>query len=126
MNYLAILVASIAAFLLGWLWYMPFFGDMWKKLTKVKENKEGMGLTMLLGFITTLITAIVLSIIMQAAGMNNPVLGIIAGLLLWFGFVGPYTFSRVLYEKSPMTLWIINNGYALASLMIMGLIIGLW
>lgn len=59
-NYLAVLVAAIASMILGYLWYGPLFGNMWKQLMgftdkDMKKMKMSPKTSMILGFITALV-----------------------------------------------------------------------
>jgi len=52
-NCLAVLVASLASFLLGWVWYCPLFGKLWSKENKVKMQKKPEPIKLLYNFILT-------------------------------------------------------------------------
>jgi hypothetical protein len=52
--------------------------------------------------------------------------GLAIGLLNWLGFVAVASISTVTYEKRPLGLFLITNGYNLISMMIMGAIIAVW
>ena len=72
-NYLAVLVATIASFVSGFLWYGPLFGKKWQKMMNFTEKSmKSMNLTpmkaMTLGLITTLITVYVLAMFIKVAG----------------------------------------------------------
>ncbi|MGC9355126.1 MAG: DUF1761 domain-containing protein, partial [Mariniphaga sp.] len=42
-NYLAVIVAALSSFMVGWIWYGPLFGKSWMKLHGFTEEelKEG-------------------------------------------------------------------------------------
>lgn len=48
------------------------------------------------------------------------------GFCLWLGFIAVTTLSQVIYENRPMQLFVINNGFRLLSLVIMGAIVATW
>ena len=39
-NYLSVLIAAIASFVLGWIWHGPIFGKAWMKETKFSESDK--------------------------------------------------------------------------------------
>ena len=56
MNYLAVFVAAVVVFIIGYLWYSPFlFGNLWMKLSNIsikdvnKSKKKGKYLNLLGG-----------------------------------------------------------------------------
>ena len=73
-NYLAVLVATIAAFAVGALWYGPLFGRQWRVLMNYSEGHAGtpsggegmpMASAMVGGFFATLILVYVLAVLMR-------------------------------------------------------------
>ncbi len=129
MSYLAIIVAAVAQFILGWLWYGPLFGKRWMSLMGINPqsiNREGMGKTLVWTFIGSLVTAGVLRKFATMVGATTVGAGVGLGALVWFGFIATVTLAGVLYEKRPVKLYILNNGYQLVSLVVMGAIVAAW
>jgi hypothetical protein len=52
--------------------------------------------------------------------------GLMGGFFGWFGYIAPVTLSTKLYEKKPWGLWILDNGFWLISLLVMGIILSVW
>jgi hypothetical protein len=52
--------------------------------------------------------------------------GIALGAMVWLGFIATVTLASVLYEKRSVNLYILNNGYQLVSLVVMGAIVAAW
>ncbi len=133
-NWLAVLVAGISAFVLGGIWYSPgLFGNAWMKENKLslEEIKKGnKGKIFGLAFIISLIMAANLAMFLvdpkEGCGPKIDIsFGTIAGLLagIWvFGFVAIHG----LFEHKSLRLILINGGYSLVALGLMGAIIGLW
>ncbi|HLD40497.1 MAG TPA: DUF1761 domain-containing protein [Candidatus Nanoarchaeia archaeon] len=133
-NYIAIMVAAVAAHVLGFLWYGPLFGKKWASMMKFTEkNKEkakgkGMAKLYVLSFIGSLVTAFVLSLFIGPAfdvvsGMIN---GAIVAALIWIGFMATKALGGVLWEEKSWKLYFLNVSYDLVSLVAMGVIIGAW
>lgn len=129
MNLVAIVVAAIAQFIIGWIWYGPLFGKTWMSMMGMSQqsmSREGMGKTMILSFVGSLVTAAVLSMLVGWMGAKTLNAGIAAGFWAWLGFVATVTLSAVLYAKMSWNLYILNNAYYLVSLAVMGAILAKW
>jgi len=130
-NYIAVLVAAVVAFIIGGLWYSPFvLGKQWMKLrgmdpASMKGMAFPMGL-MVQEFITTLVMAFVISQFAMWVGAFGPVAGLVLGFWLWLGFVATTMFSATLWEKYPLGLFVINAGLRLVNILAMAAIIAWW
>ncbi|OLC41262.1 MAG: hypothetical protein AUH75_06600 [Gemmatimonadetes bacterium 13_1_40CM_4_65_7] len=129
MNWVAIVIAAIAQFIIGWIWYGPLFGKTWMSMMGMSQqsmSREGMRKTMTLTFIGSLVTAAVLSMLVGWMGAKTLSAGIAAGFWAWLGFVATVTLGGVLFAKMSWNLYILNNAYQLVSLAVMGAILAKW
>ena len=129
MSYLAVIVAALAQFVLGWLWYGPLFGKKWMSLMGINPqsiNREGMGKTLVWTFIASLVTAGVLRKFATMVGATSVGAGVALGAMVWLGFIATVTLAGVLYEKRSVNLYALNNAYQLVSLVVMGAIVAAW
>jgi hypothetical protein len=128
LNYWAILVAALSTFLIGGLWYSPaVFGKAWMKENKfTEEDTKGGNLVKIFGlsFILGLIAAINLAMFMGPE--NRPEMGALWGFLAGFGWVATFVGTHYLFERKSFTLFLINAGYSIVALTIMGVIIAWW
>jgi len=125
MNLLAVLVAGIAYFVLGIIWYsQAVFGKQWMKMTGVKEMKPT-PVNMVVGLVISIIPAYVLAGLVDFMAPVTLMSGLLAGLLAWIGFVATLSLAPVLWEKKPLNLYLLNNAYNLVSFLLMGAIIAL-
>jgi hypothetical protein len=101
-NYLAIIIAAIAQFIIGAIWYMPLFGNLWGKIhgmEKVsKEERQKMMKSMwpflALQFLVTLVTTFVLAIFITYQPTWN---AYAMAAFFWIGFVVPTQVSGVIF-----------------------------
>jgi hypothetical protein len=122
--------------IVGALWYGPLFGKKWMALVGMSEGElnaakaRGMGKLYALAFVGSLLMSYVLAHALVFAsfylGVFGASSGIMVGIWNWLGFVAPVTLSTVLWENKPWKLWVLNNGYYLVSLTVMGIILALW
>lgn len=129
LNWLAIVVATLAFYALGAIWYSPFaFGKIWMNetgITKEKAQKANMlkvmGLTLLFSFIMAVNLALF---------MNSPEIGAkegaMYGFFTGFGWIAMSIFVSGQYEFRSTRYMLINAGYNIAGLTIMGVILGAW
>ena len=130
-NYLAVLVAAIAAMAIGFLWYGPLFGKEWKKLMgftdkSMKEMKMTPMQAMIGGFITTLIMSYILAHFIDYAQSATFMDGAVAGTWIWLGFIATVQLGIVLWEGKPVKLYVINTLHYLVALIVMGGILAIW
>jgi len=128
LNWLAIIVAAVSAFILGSLWYSPLmFLDRWMKetgLTKDSTKNTNMGKIFGLAFLLSLIASFFLAMFI---GTNaGAAFGALAGFMAGLGWV--FTFMGIIYlfESRTFAHFLINAMYSIVSLTIMGFIIGVW
>ena len=133
-NWIAVIVAAVAHFIIGFLWYSVFFMKPWMKemgLDKLtpKQRKEGMKempKSMAINFVTLLVTAWVLDWIILALKVPGAMGGIQAGFWIWLGFFATTLVNTVIWEKKSWKLYGINASHHLAGLLAMGIILGAW
>ncbi len=76
--------------------------------------------------IASAVTAFVLVHFIRYAGANSALLGAAMGVLAWLGFTAMPSLGYVLYNSRKPRLSLIDNGYHLAGMVIMGAILGGW
>jgi|ETNmetMinimDraft_2_1059921.scaffolds.fasta_scaffold110298_2 hypothetical protein len=128
LQYLPVLAAAVVSFIVGMLWYSPaLFGKTWMSLSGVKMNKgkkKGMSGVMLTAFIANLVMAYVFVYLMSMVGYANAGSGVVLGFWLWLGFFATSLLGSVLWEQKPFNLYLINAGYQLVNLVVMGAVLG--
>ena len=130
-NYLAVLVAAVASFLLGWLWYGPLFGKPWMKLMNFDKNSmKSMKLSpvtaMILGFLTYLVIAYVLAGFISILNSATIVEGIKIAFWIWLGFIATTTLGSFLWEGKSIKLYLLNNAYNLLNILVIAVILTAW
>jgi hypothetical protein len=128
LNYWAILAAAVSTFLIGGLWYSPaVLGKIWMRengFTEADMKKGNMAKIFGLAFILGLISAINLAMFLGPTA--DVTMGGFYGFLAGFGWVATFVGTHYLFERKSFTLFLINAGYSVIALTVMGLIIGGW
>jgi len=129
LNFLAVLLAAIANYVLATIWYALLFNKVWKKLTGITDMKP-QPMNMVLSFVGAFVMSFVLYHMIVFGNnffkMSDITGGLMAGFHSWVGFIAPVTLMTKLYEKKPWGLWVLDNGFWLISLLVMGIILSLW
>ncbi len=130
LNYLAIIVASIAYFAVGAVWFNPkVFGAAWMKghnlAPPTEEDKKGMGKLMGVTFVYCFIATVALACLITIINSTTWILGMKVGLVAG-------TFSAVsiamthMYTKKSFSLSVIDASYHVVGLIIAAIILSLW
>lgn len=127
LNWWAILVATAAAFVLGYVWYGPVFGKAWvAALGKTEDEIQPSPTPFVVSFVAALATCVVVAALMSGLGMTGAADGAVLGLLTGIGFIAASTASDTAFCGWSWKLWAIQAGYRIVYSAIMGAIIGGW
>lgn len=128
-NWLALAVAVLAKVILGALWYSPIaFVGPWSRLAGVTQEqmKSSMPKALPVDIISGILMAFVLVHAVRYAGAVGVGQGAAVGFFNWLGFVAATHITGVFWERRPFGLFLINAGYLLVALLIMGAILASW
>ncbi len=131
-SFLAVLVAALVSFMVGWLWYSSvLFGPTWMRLNGMTKKstsgkKKGMMTSMIVGFIAQIVMSWVLAVFIVSTNSVGLMNGMIVAFWTWLGFVATIGLGSVLWDSKPMQLFWINTLHWLVSLLIMGALLGAW
>ncbi|HVW97344.1 MAG TPA: DUF1761 domain-containing protein [Mucilaginibacter sp.] len=127
-NWLAVVVAGLSAFLVGGIWYSkPLFGNAWMAESQLTaEQIQAGNKGKIFGFTAVFSLLMAVNLGMFLADVKTDMSwGATAGFL-----AGIWTFCAIaihsLFELKSWRYIFINGGYSLVSLTLMGAIIGAW
>ena len=126
MNWLAIIIATIANMVIGTLWYGNWaFGKSWIKLSG-HQMGEGMQVGPLYGLtaLAALVQAITMAWFIGQTGATSGSAGGIVGLYVGLGFIATAMFAEVLFAGRHPRLYAITAGYSVVAAIVQGAIIG--
>ena len=131
LNWLHILVASIAYFAIGAIWYSFLFQKQWIRYHNIDmnnpEGKKGVGLIMLTSFIWTLITVTAQAVLVSKMSIDGGILSAVKiGLTTGVCFSALAISTTYLYLKKPLGLHLIDGGYHVAGQIVAAIILVLW
>jgi hypothetical protein len=129
---LPVLVAALAAFLIGVLWYSPLlFAKAWVRANgytpeKLAAMQANAARAYAGSFVAFVVMASVLGLLIRHIGADSAGDGAAWGFHTWLGFALPIGFTANLYSDKPSVAFLIDAGYQLVYMTVMGAILGGW
>jgi hypothetical protein len=137
-NYLAIVVAAIAAWLAGAAWYnvlaKPWVAAQGRTMEEFKAKQEAIKgspaayAPFIIAFVAALVMAWCVAGLLGHLGPGQVTLrnGVISAAFVWFGFVLTTMAVNYAFGERGLKLAAIDSGYWLLALVIQGAILGAW
>lgn len=130
MNYVAILVAAVAAFVVSSVWY-GVFGQQLSDLSGVNSNADSgetkaPGWKLLVEFGRSLIVASVLAGLASRTDITDWTSALLLGLALWIAFPVVLLAGSVIHENVPWKLAAGHSGDWLLKLLAVTVIVSVW
>ncbi|MDB5170203.1 MAG: hypothetical protein JWN82_599 [Candidatus Saccharibacteria bacterium] len=129
-NYLAVLLATVAAMVVGYVWYNPkVFGNAWIKLAKIDPKASNMTWSMGSALVGSFLMAFVLAHLTFLANSfyNNEFIydALLTGFWVWLGFQFLRPFMHDQFNQRRKKESLIHMGNDFVTIMVMALVIGL-
>ncbi len=132
LNIWAIVVAGIATFMIGGVWYTALFGKAWQIAhrysdEKVKELQANFSPLLNFGtmIVCYLIVALTMSLIIQATGVNTVGGGITLGFLVWI-IIACVVLTGHISTDVAFGGYLIDVSYQLIYCVGTGALLGIW
>jgi hypothetical protein len=124
LNYLAILIAAVAAFAWGAAYYMTLSKQWLAAVGRVEPNKSAT--PFIISFIALVVMSWVLAGLVGHLGAGQVTIknGIISALFVWVGFVVTTVFVNNAYPGRKYILSVLDSIHWLGALVIEGAVIG--
>ena len=127
MEYVYVLVAGLAGFIFGAVWY-GVFGKQWQALTGVTEeqikpaNSKG---AFAIGIVGNILAAGMLRHALATSGVVGAGGALVSGLGVGLFIVAPFVALNYAFAKRPRALILIDAGHAVGAMATIGLVLGL-
>lgn len=135
-NFIAVFIAALAAFIIGFLFHGPLFGTLWMKLANIKptgnEKFSDMYGKMFWNFVVNFVTAFVVAILFSlvfTSSLMGPATwfrGAIMGLWFWLGFLVTSSSIEVIWMGKNYKLWLFEVASSFVVMATMGAILASW
>ncbi len=126
-HWLAILIAAVAGFVVGGLWYGPILGKAWMAERGVtpESAKEGFNMPLVFGttFVLNLVASFVLDHVFGTYGHPGMSLAVMIAGGIALAFIATSIGVNYLFSRMSLTLFLIDAGYWLVIYCVMGAIL---
>lgn len=132
MNWLAILCAGAAYWVLGYVWYSLLFGKIWAaeivrhRGERAAPSSSEMGAKMIGTFISNLVAAGAMAYLFHRTGIADLSHAMRLAAAAGIGFAGTALTMAYIWESRPTKVWAIDAGYNFAGAILLALILVSW
>jgi Protein of unknown function (DUF1761) len=124
-NWLGVLGAAVAGFLIGGLWYGPLLGKAWQRESGLSDERiKNANMPLIFGttFLLNLFAAFILAHVLDTYGEPSLDLSIMIAGGIALGFVVTAIGVNYLFARASLKLFLIDSGYWLLNYIAMGAI----
>lgn len=137
-NMLAVGIAVLANFVLGFIWYTPLFGKVWAKEMGFSLDQKPPTSMFVKSIIINIIGNFLLAWVLahniaawdptswghtRTANMQPAMMAMMSALFTWLGFFVPVDLNTVSWEMKSWKLFFINTTYHLLALVVVSYIL---
>lgn len=127
-NWLAVILATVASMALGFGWYMALSKQWLAASGRKAEDIDAKDVAPFIWsaavqFVMAYFLALLTPVLTGATTVGN---GLLVAAHMWFGFVLTSMIMNHRYQGRPWSLTAIDGGYLLCALLLQGIVIGLF
>jgi hypothetical protein len=128
----SVIVSAIAVFAIGALWYSPvLFGKAWVKAhgytpEKIAAMRAEMGRAYGVSFLCYVVMAAAMAMLIGRMDVIYVRGGVKLGALIGVGFAATIGLTANMYSEKRLSVFLIDAGYQIVYLMVMGAILVAW
>ncbi|MBI2774448.1 DUF1761 domain-containing protein [Candidatus Dependentiae bacterium] len=132
LNYVAVLVSSLAFFFIGSVWFSGLFGSIWveelgKHGIKIKKPSSSEIMSkMILTFAANVIASLAMAWLVEVTGSSTLYSGFILGKIVAIGFAATAIGSVFIWESKSLKLFLIDAGYPAVGIIVSAIILSVW
>ncbi|MEP3071449.1 DUF1761 domain-containing protein [Maricaulis sp.] len=118
LNLVALIVATLAFYAVGAVWYGALFSELWTGLwgftdAQMTAAEASAGPAMAMGFAITLVTTAFLGLALKALKADGLASAVKWAVFLWAGFVVTTIAYDIAYAMQPMMLLVLDGAHTL-------------
>lgn len=129
LNWLAVVVAGLAYFVLGAIWYSnALMGRQYRAAIGIDSDDSGQPepIPLLINLVGWIVAAAGLGLISYSIGADSVGDGLALGLVVWLAFIVTNRVVAAYYEGPNRPLMMVNGPYNLIGYLAMGVILAVW
>lgn len=131
-NYLAVIIAAVAVFFIGGLWYQALFGKLWVKLhnfsdedVKRMQQRYPPAVFFPSMFAAYIVMCLAGALLVTSLDLQSAVSGMMLGVILWL-IVAAIGVTAHITSERHIGLYVIDTAYQLVIFLAAGAILGAW
>jgi len=124
-NYLAVVVAALAAFVATFVWY-EIFGKELAKVSRAIAEQKPAAWKFVVAIMQNLVLATAVAYIIERTGAEGWLDAAWIGVVLWIGLSAVQWVGSMLWENVPLKMALIHGGDWLMKLVLISVIVGVW
>ena len=131
MELVNVIVAAIASFAFGSIWYMSL-ADRWMEASGVPVGDDGKPanssdpMTYITGLICAILVAGMMRHVFNLSGIDTVGKGLVSGLGIGLFLSAPWLVTNYAFAARPKTLMLIDGGYAVGGCTVSGIVLTLF
>lgn len=130
LNWLAVIVATVAYFALGAIWYAPpVFGNLWMRSGGIQTPDQPQATFYIIPFLTCFLATVAVGMLAAATATDTVAEGIVLGLVTGVGIALSALFVTGFFDpqKPQPAVWVaVVSGYHVVGLVIAAIILAIW
>lgn len=132
LNWLAVIVAAVAFFILGGAWFIPkVFGDIWTKAIgwEPADEDRGSSAIYILPLLGGLVMSIAIGLLAKSTGSDTFGEGLVLGLVVAIGVAAAIVFITAVFSPKtpkPWTWFAVMAGYYGLGTIIIAVVLSTW
>ena len=129
-NHVAVWVAGIVHFIIGAGWY-TILGGAWlaaigKTEAQIKAEQPNMAIPLVIAIVVAIIISYTIAWLLPKLGAQSAAAGARISVTLALTLIATTMAMNYGFEARSISLWLINSGYMVVGMAVMGAIIGGW
>lgn len=131
-SYVAVFLAAVIYFVIGWLWFSAFFGAAWteeleKHNTIIKEpTPQELGLKMVVAFLSNVLTSFGIACLVDLVGSATMMSGLILGSIIAICFAGTTVANIDNWQSRSVKLFLLDTCYPMLSIVLITIFLSIW
>lgn len=130
-NYLALFISAVAAFIIGFIWYGFLFKKLWVEGHAFSEAKAAalqktFPIAGAVSFVGYLVTAYILCLLLSYMNITDVQNALRVTFLLWLGFPAVIGLMNAMYSGQSLIVYAIDTSYQLVYMLVTAIILTVW
>lgn len=129
LNWLAVVVAGLAYFVIGAIWYSnALMGRQYRSALGIDPDAPGQPepVQLFVNLVGWIVAAAAMGLVSYSIGADSFGDGLALGFVVWLGFIATNRVVAAMYEGPNRALMMVNGPYNLIGYLVMGVILAVW